>query len=363
MSLHFSLTICVYLLLWGGLGFAAEGLEWEALQARKKEFSDMKPEKADGEAFDLFVREYSSRAGELADAFRVFHEQNPTSKEGREAWRQWLNYLDLAAQRIPGRKAELVETEKRLLADPSLSKTFRESIRWNQADRIYDLGEREQFVRSVEGEFSGTSFISHHLLNIAEFTDAKHARALVDEVLKMPRSEHEREYWEGQAKAMKEKLERIGQPMELKFTAVDGRKIDLKDYRGKVVLLDFWATWCGPCIAGLPKLREIWQRHRGAGFEVICISYDSERKVLEKFVEKNSIPWPQFFSEEGNKAELVTRFGKPGPPAYWLVDRNGKLAEVSAWNDLEGKVKQLLAQKKDPSTDSEGQKEIENSVR
>lgn len=303
----------------------------------------MKPAKAEGEEFEQFLRQYSIRAGELADAFKAFHRANPSTKEGRDAWHEWMNHLDLAAHGNPERKAELERTEKELLADPSLSKAFREKIRWNQVDRIQSLSERERFVREVAGEFSGTSFLSHFLLEIANFSDAAHARALVDEVLKMPRSEHERAYWEGEALEMRAKLERIGQPVELKFTALDGATVDLKDYLGKVVLLDFWATWCAPCVAGLPKVREIWKKQQASGFEVIGISYDSDRKALETFIGKNSIPWPQFFSDAGYNAPLVKRFGKPGPPVYWLVGRDGRLAEISAWNDLEAKVKRLLA--------------------
>jgi thiol-disulfide isomerase/thioredoxin len=254
-----------------------------------------------------------------------------------------MNHLDLAAHENPDRKVELERAENQALADPALSKAFREKIRWNQVDRIRDLAERERFARSVAGEFAGSSFLSHFLLEIANFSDAAHARALVDEVLTLPRSEHERSYWEGEALKARAKLERIGQPLELKFTALDGARIDLKDYAGKVVLLDFWATWCGPCVAGLPKIREVWKKHQADGFEVICISYDADRQTLESFIEKNAIPWPQFYSEEGYDAPLVKGFGKPGPPAYWLVGRDGRLAEISGWNDLEGKVKRLLA--------------------
>lgn len=324
---------------------ADEEPNWDQLMARKKEFSAMQPSKAEGEEFEQFLKDFSTRAGELAEAFKAYYERNPESKEGREAWRQWMNHLDLAAHRFPQRRIELEEAEKNLLADAKLRKEFREQIRWNQVDRIRDLAEMERFVRSVKDEFTGSSFLSHHLLNIASFSDADHARKLVDEVLKLPRPNHEREYWEGEAMKLKSKLDRIGKPVELKFTALDGAKIDLGDYAGKVVLIDFWATWCGPCIAGIPKLRKIWETHRNEGFEIVGISYDQDRKALEKFVQKNSIPWPQFYSESGNEAPLVVEFGKPGPPAYWLVDRNGILADISGLNDMEKKVKRLLAEK------------------
>ena len=155
---------------------------WEKLQAQKKDFDRRSPPSLEGAEFAKFLEEYSRRAGELADAFKAFNEKNPDNKEGREAWRQWMNHLDLAAQGIPERKVELEQTEQRLLADRNLSPNQRESIRWNQVDRIRDLGERERFLRSVQSEFRDPSFAAHHLLVIANFTDPQHARALVDEV-------------------------------------------------------------------------------------------------------------------------------------------------------------------------------------
>ena len=98
-------------------------------------------------------------------------------------------------------------------------------------------------------------------------------------------------------------------------------------------------------MAGLPKLRKAWEKHRAEGFEVICISYDSDREKLEQFIKKNSLPWPQFFTPDGTDAPLVTAFGKPGPPAYWMVGRDGLLADISGWNDFEGKIEKLLAKK------------------
>ena len=89
----------------------------------------MRPPRADGPEWDRFVNDFSIRAGELADAFKVFYDRNPGGKEGREAWRDWMNYLDMAAQRLPERKAELEAAEKRALADPADAGRLRELAR------------------------------------------------------------------------------------------------------------------------------------------------------------------------------------------------------------------------------------------
>jgi thiol-disulfide isomerase/thioredoxin len=106
--------------------------------------------------------------------------------------------------------------------------------------------------------------------------------------------------------------------------------------------LDFWATWCPPCIAGLPEVEKTAAKLHDQGFEVIGMSYDTERDRLEAFLKKKGLKWPQFFDVQGADAPLMQSLGSPGPPTYWLIDRQGLLADVNAREDLESKVKRLL---------------------
>jgi peroxiredoxin len=141
-------------------------------------------------------------------------------------------------------------------------------------------------------------------------------------------------------------LDRIGHPVRLKFIALDGRMVDLEKLHGKVVLLEFWATWCAPCVGGIPQIKTAWDALHKDGFDVIGLSYDTDRAALERFLKKNHLPWPQFFSSKGKDAALIKAFGQPGPPAYWLVDQQGVLVGVNAHQDLEQKVSHLLAGKR-----------------
>jgi peroxiredoxin len=141
---------------------------------------------------------------------------------------------------------------------------------------------------------------------------------------------------------LKKRLDRIGQPLKFQITALDGTTIDLEHYRGKVVLLDFRATWCPPCVGGLPGVKSVWEKLHKEGFEVIGISYDEEREKLEKFLKKHNLPWPQFFDPAGKEAPLIKLLGQPAPPAYWLIDRDGLVSDLNAHDNLEKKVKQLL---------------------
>ena len=146
------------------------------------------------------------------------------------------------------------------------------------------------------------------------------------------------------AQELLKKIERLGKPLELKFKAVDGRSVDVQQMKGKVVLVDFWATWCGPCMAELPNVKAAYDKLHSRGFEIVGISFDREKSDLETLVAKQKIPWPQYFddSEEGKK--LGDEFGITGIPTMWLVDKKGALRELNARENLTEKVEKLLAE-------------------
>jgi thiol-disulfide isomerase/thioredoxin len=134
------------------------------------------------------------------------------------------------------------------------------------------------------------------------------------------------------------------QPLELTFTAVDGKKFDLADLRGKVVLLDFWATWCPPCLEEVPQLVETYGKFKDRGFEIVGISLDSDRGALEKFTAANQMTWPQFFDGKGWENELAQRFKIQSVPTMWLLGRDGKLVDPSPRGRLEQAVTAALEQ-------------------
>jgi len=132
------------------------------------------------------------------------------------------------------------------------------------------------------------------------------------------------------------------QPLELSFTAVDGRKVDLADLRGKVVLVDFWATWCPPCVEEAPQLVEIYEQFKDRGFEIVGVSLDNDKGALEKFTAENKMNWPQFFDGKGWDNELAQRFKIQSVPTMWLLGKDGKLADPSPRNRLEQAVTAAL---------------------
>jgi thiol-disulfide isomerase/thioredoxin len=134
------------------------------------------------------------------------------------------------------------------------------------------------------------------------------------------------------------------QPLELKFTAVDGREVDLDKLRDKVVLIDFWATWCGPCVEEVPNVVAAWHKYMGQGFTIVGISLDQDKSALDRFTKDHGMDWPQYFDGLGWKNKIAVSYDINSIPTMWLLDKQGRVATFNARDDLDGQIAKLLAQ-------------------
>jgi peroxiredoxin len=104
-----------------------------------------------------------------------------------------------------------------------------------------------------------------------------------------------------------------------------GNPLSLAKYRDTVVLVDFWATWCVPCVGELPNVINAYNKHHAEGFEVIGISLDQDEQKLKSFLQTKDIPWAQYFDGKGWQNKLAAKYGIDSVPATFLLDRQGRI--------------------------------------
>jgi thiol-disulfide isomerase/thioredoxin len=116
----------------------------------------------------------------------------------------------------------------------------------------------------------------------------------------------------------------------LKLKSADGKVVALDSFRGKPVLLDLWATWCGPCVASLPQLAQIYREAKDKGLVLLTVDQDEEANTADKFLAKKGYTWPNFHDGDGQIEKLV---GSSGIPRTMLVDAQGKITYDTSGTD------------------------------
>lgn len=136
-----------------------------------------------------------------------------------------------------------------------------------------------------------------------------------------------------------------GKRMQLTGPGLTGGSIDLAQYRGKVVAVMFWATWCRPCTEDLPQIKELYQKHHSQGFEVIGVNVDSPGAPIQDYIRQYQVPWPHIHEEGGLQGNIAQQYGVITLPTMFLVGKNGTVVNAAATvDDFKRQVPELLGQ-------------------
>ncbi len=134
-------------------------------------------------------------------------------------------------------------------------------------------------------------------------------------------------------------------PLNFSYTAFDGSSVDLKDLRGKVVILFFWATWSKPSRDNVKVIVNLRHKYRDQGLEVLGVSLDSDQHQFETFTDEYAMNWPEYFDGKGEQNQVAQSMNVKQIPAVWVVGKDGVVIAVNPPGDLDALVEKALKAK------------------
>jgi thiol-disulfide isomerase/thioredoxin len=137
--------------------------------------------------------------------------------------------------------------------------------------------------------------------------------------------------------------------MPFKVLAASGEELSLDKFKGKIVLLDFWASWCGPCRAEMPEVKRLWKKYQNENFILIGINMDDNRKAFEQYVKEEGVVWPQFYDGKGWNNRIAQLYSVHSIPMTFLIDQQGIIRAAGLRGErLYSKIGDLLKEKAKP---------------
>ncbi len=315
------------------------------------------PPKTQPASEEDFVKMLTARFGVCAQAAeKIMADPSATDQQYMEAVEIRLTMASIAARQSEDTKAILAAVES-MLAEAKKAK--REAA-------VAQLTMMVQMVKLQAAASEGKEAVQKELTALMAIMDAKEkleaqdlqmimsaarlAENMVDEAMAL---EIYKKYTEKAKAAMPEagrafeqavrRLGLLGNEMQIAGKSLEGKDVDVKNLKGKVVLIDFWATWCGPCVGEVPNMLEMYKKYHEQGFEIIGISLDDKDDLdgLKAFLKQRKIKWDILLDADTDlEGETLSDFyGVQGIPAMYLIGKDGKVISMNARGE---KLKELL---------------------
>jgi peroxiredoxin len=296
---------------------------------------------------DLEKGQLLLRTGKFEDAVKVLKRAVKSSGDtcAECSWDLAQAYWKLGASK------NVIETCDKLIriaADP-LMQAQAHNLKGNALGS--DENRKPERLREAENEYRAALQsapnlqIAHYNLGLTMFKLNRDPEGIAEMKLYIERAPHGGFVESAQKYIENPRRARESYAPEFSLTTVQGEYLTLEDLHGKVVMLDFWATWCEPCREALPDLKHLYKKFDKEKFVVISVSGDSDEARWREFIEKNKMDWPQYRDKDGHMSHL---FNIRPIPSYFVIDGEGIVRrQVIGWGGnqaavLEDEIKKSL---------------------